>query len=321
MARSENGHSSEKRLPLEAALWQSADALRGKVDAASYKHVVLGLVFLRAISEKLRTSVDTVARADRSARSRKAICRELGVLWVPPASRWEHLQERSRDDNVAGLIDNAMREVERANPTLRGALFSGYESLGIDARALGDLVALLGDADIPAGSGQGVDMLGVVYEYFLGQFARSEGKNAGMKEGRMNVERDRARHVNIATLATKRFIAEHDGAPGILMTETLNYMDLADRMVRRAKASRGLIDFHLAESYGPNVDSLSYYVANMKRLAVGLGELGLHDGVVEADGRIAAAVAELSGPDGEPIIEKPGRVKRALLARTVGTGY
>ena len=86
----------------------------------------------------------------------------------------------------------------------------------------------------------------------------------------------------------------------------------ADRMVRRAKASHGLIDAHLAESYGPDVDSLYYYVMNMKRLAVRLDELGLREGVLEVKRRVDAAIAELSGEDGEPIVETPSRLLRLV---------
>jgi hypothetical protein len=92
-------------------------------------------------------------------------------------------------------------------------------------------------------------------------------------------------------------------------------MELADRMVRRAKASRGLIDAHLAESYGPGVDSLYYYVMNMKRLAVRLDELGLRDGVLEVKRRVDDSLAELSGEDGEPILETPSRFMRLVGPR------
>jgi hypothetical protein len=132
----------------------------------------------------------------------------------------------------------------------------------------------------------------------------------GMKEGQTNVRRDEGRHVRIAVLATHRFIEEFEGAAERLLAVCADYMDLADRMVRRAKASRGLIDAHLAESYGPDVDSLYYYVMNMKRLAVRLDELGLRDGVVEVKRRVDASIAELSGDDGEPIVETPGRLLR-----------
>ncbi len=137
----------------------------------------------------------------------------------------------------------------------------------------------------------------------------------GMKEGQTNVRRDEGRHVRIAVLATKRFLAEHAGAAQRLLAEAVDYMDLADRMVRRAKASRGLIDLHLAESYGPDVDSLYYYVMNMKRLAVRLDELGLRHGVLEVKRRVDAAIAELSGDDGEPIVETPSRWLRVVGPR------
>jgi hypothetical protein len=134
----------------------------------------------------------------------------------------------------------------------------------------------------------------------------------GMKEGQTNVRRDEGRHVRIAVLATHRFLEEFEGAAERLLAVSSYYMELADRMVRQAKASRGLIDAHLAESYGPDVDSLYYYVMNMKRLAVRLDELGLREGVLEVKRRVDAAIAELSGEDGEPIVETPNRLVRLV---------
>ena len=134
----------------------------------------------------------------------------------------------------------------------------------------------------------------------------------GMKEGQTNVRRDEGRHVRIAVLATHRFLEEFEGAAERLLGISTYYMDLADRMVRRAKASHGLIDAHLAESYGPDVDSLYYYVMNMKRLAVRLDELGLREGVLEVKRRVDAAIAELSGEDGEPLVETPSRLLRIV---------
>jgi hypothetical protein len=134
----------------------------------------------------------------------------------------------------------------------------------------------------------------------------------GMKEGQTNVRRDEGRHVRIAVLATHRFLEEYEGSAERLLDTSSYYMGLADRMVRRAKASRGIIDAHLAESYGPDVDSLYYYVMNMKRLAVRLGELGLREGVLEVKRRVDAAIAELSGEDGEPLVETPNRLMRIV---------
>jgi len=134
----------------------------------------------------------------------------------------------------------------------------------------------------------------------------------GMKEGQTNVRRDEGRHVRIAVLATHRFLEEFEGSAERLLEVSRHYMELADRMVRRAKASHGIIDAHLTESYGPDVDSLYYYVMNMKRLAVRLGELGLREGVLEVKRRVDAAIAELSGEDGEPILETPNRLMRIV---------
>ena len=139
----------------------------------------------------------------------------------------------------------------------------------------------------------------------------------GMKEGQTNVRRDEGRHVRIAVLATHRFLEEFEGAAARLLAVSNYYMDLADRMVRRAKASRGLIDAHLAESYGPDVDSLYYYVMCMKRLAVRLDELGLRQGVLEVKGRVDASIAELSGEDGEPIVETPNRFLRLVGPKVI----
>jgi hypothetical protein len=144
----------------------------------------------------------------------------------------------------------------------------------------------------------------------------------GMKEGQTNVRRDEGRHVRIAVLATHRFLEEYEGSAERLLEVSRYYMELADRMVRRAKASHGLIDAHLAESYGPDVDSLYYYVMNMKRLAVRLGELGVREGVLEVKRRVDAAIAELSGEDGEPIVETPNRLMRIVgpkVLRLAGT--
>jgi hypothetical protein len=139
----------------------------------------------------------------------------------------------------------------------------------------------------------------------------------GMKEGQTNVRRDEGRHVRIAVLATHRFLEEFEGAAERLVAVCSEYMELADRMVRRAKASHGLIDAHLAESYGPDVDSLYYYVMNMKRLAVRLDELGLREGVLEVKRRVDATIAELSGEDGEPIVETPNRLLRLVGPRVL----
>jgi hypothetical protein len=134
----------------------------------------------------------------------------------------------------------------------------------------------------------------------------------GMKEGQTNVRRDEGRHVRIAVLATHKFLDEFESAGAILAATCSEYMDLADRMLRRAKASRGLIDTHLRESYGPDVDSLYYYAMCMKRLAVRVDELGLREVVLDIRRRVEAAVAEFTDAERRPIVVEPGRVTRRL---------
>ena len=132
----------------------------------------------------------------------------------------------------------------------------------------------------------------------------------GMKQAQTNVRRDEGRHVRIAVLATHKFLAEDEGAESSLAEVYGEHLDLADRLLRQAKASRGLIDAHLQDSYGPDVDSLYYYTMNMKRLAVRLNELGLHDGVRDISRRVSTAVIEFTDADGNPIVQQPSRAFR-----------
>jgi len=134
----------------------------------------------------------------------------------------------------------------------------------------------------------------------------------GMKEGQTNVRRDEGRHVRIAVLATRKYLDEHEGAAARLANVLAEYMDLADRMLWQAKRSHGLIDAHLQESYGRDVDSLYYYVMVMKRLAVRLDELGLRDAVHDVKARVDRATSEFTDPTRRPIVEKPRLLIRAL---------
>jgi ribonucleoside-diphosphate reductase beta chain len=157
----------------------------------------------------------------------------------------------------------------------------------------------------------------VVIRRAKGNDKYAEHKLPGMREGQTNVRRDEGRHVRIAVLATHRFLDDHAGAAATLATVCREYVDLADAMLRRAKRSRGLIDAHLRESYGPDVDSLYYYLVNMKRLAVRVDELGLRDTVRDIRDRVSRAVDELTDGDGVPIVEEPGYITRLLERSTL----
>jgi hypothetical protein len=139
----------------------------------------------------------------------------------------------------------------------------------------------------------------------------------GMKEGQTNVRRDEGRHVRIAVLSTRRYLAEYEGAAARLSALATEYMDLADRLLRDAKRSHGLIDLHLRESYGPDVDSLYYYVMNMKRLAVRLDELGLRECVLDVRRRVDEAVARYTDDERRPIVETPNVIVRKLGPRVL----
>ena len=152
----------------------------------------------------------------------------------------------------------------------------------------------------------------VVIRRAKGNDKYAEHNLPGMREGQTNVRRDEGRHVRIAVLATHEFLDEHPTAEATLTTVCRENLDLADTMLRQAKRSRGLIDDHLRESYGADVDSLYYYLVNMKRFAVRLDELGLRDTVRNIRDRVNHAVAEFTDDADNPIIDQPGRIARIL---------
>ena len=179
---------------LEATLWEAADKLRGNLEAAEYKHVVLGLVFLKYVSDAFEArrrsleaaisdpnSADFIPNPDRRQKlmeSRDEYASE-NVFWVPPSARWESLQDRAKQPDIGLVIDAAMDEVERENPALRAVLPKSYGRAEIDKRLLGELVDLIGRIGFTTVDHGVDDVLGRVYEYFLGKFAAAEGRGAG----------------------------------------------------------------------------------------------------------------------------------------------
>lgn len=183
----------------EAKLWSMADALRNNMDAAEYKHVVLGLIFLKYISdvfearyEYLRAAVDDpqddyFLRPDLPNRS-EAIQRLLedtdeykavSIFWVPKEARWDHLKGNAPQPKIGTIVDDAMSAIERDNPTLKGVLPKDYARPGLDKLRLGQLINLVSDIGLGSAADRAKDVLGRVYEYFLAQFASAEGKKGG----------------------------------------------------------------------------------------------------------------------------------------------
>ena len=170
-------------------LWQAADKLRGSIDAAEYKHVVLGLIFLKYISdafearrrklaEELKADGIEGEQAESLLESRDEYTAE-NVFWVPPEARWGNIQNQAKQPNIAKLIDDAMFAIERDNSKLKGKLPRDYARRGIPPERLGGLIDMIGSIAIGTEQARAKDVLGRVYEYFIGKFAAAEGKLGG----------------------------------------------------------------------------------------------------------------------------------------------
>jgi type I restriction enzyme M protein len=176
-------------LGFEDTLWKAADKLRGSMDASEYKHVVLGLVFLKYIDDafaarRAQLSADLATggivgeAAEELLESRDEYTAE-GVFWVPHEARWDYLQSNAKQPEIGKLIDAAMDAVEVENPSLRGVLPKNFARPSLDVRRLGELVDIIAGLGLGGTEHKEKDLLGRVYEYFLGRFASQEGKGGG----------------------------------------------------------------------------------------------------------------------------------------------
>ncbi len=175
------GRGPAADLGYEAQLWQMADALRGSMDAAEYKHVVLGLIFLKYISDAFEAHrAKLEAERDQGADPEDPDeYRAENIFWVPPEARWSQLQAAARQPTIGKIIDEAMEAVERDNPSLKGVLPKDYARPALDKQRLGQLVDLVSNIRVGDADARAKDVLGRVYEYFLSQFASAEGKKGG----------------------------------------------------------------------------------------------------------------------------------------------
>ncbi|KPL82165.1 N-6 DNA methylase [Thermanaerothrix daxensis] len=174
-------YSNGATLGFERNLWAAADALRGSMDAAEYKHVVLGLIFLKYISdafEEYRAQLEA-ERAEGADPEDPDEYRAQNIFWVPPEARWSAIQAMARQPGIGQVIDEAMTAIERDNPALKGVLPKEYARPALDKQRLGQLVDLITNIRIGNQTAQEKDILGRVYEYFLSQFASAEGKKGG----------------------------------------------------------------------------------------------------------------------------------------------
>jgi type I restriction enzyme M protein len=176
-----SGATSAGELGFERTLWQAADKLRNNMDAAEYKHVVLGLIFLKYISDAFedRRAQLVAQEADGADPEDPDEYRAERVFWVPKPARWPGIQARAKDPRIGQHVDDAMVAIERENTSLRGVLPKNYGRPGLDKQRLGELVDLIGTIGLGSKEHQSKDILGRVYEYFLSEFALSEGKKGG----------------------------------------------------------------------------------------------------------------------------------------------
>jgi len=168
-------------LGFEARLWQMADALRHNMDAGEYKHVVLGLIFLKYISDAFEEQHAKLEaeRGEGADPEDPDEYRAVGVFWVPAEARWAKIQGEAPQPTIGETVDAAMVAIERDNPTLQGVLPKEYARPGLDKEALGQLVKMVSDIEVGGGEARSQDVLGRVYEYFLAQFASAEGRKSG----------------------------------------------------------------------------------------------------------------------------------------------
>lgn len=178
MATKENNKQGAN-LGFEDKLWIAADKLRNNMDAAEYKHVVLGLIFLKYISDAFKEKYDTLYADDPEFAEDKDEYLAENIFWVPKVARWEHLQNNAKQSSIGTLVDEAMIAIEKENASLKGVLPKDYARPALDKRRLGELIDLIGKITLIDKDNKSKDILGRVYEYFLGKFAAAEGKNGG----------------------------------------------------------------------------------------------------------------------------------------------
>lgn len=181
MAKGKSNSTSEE--PIEKQLWKTADKLRKNIDAAEYKHIVLGLIFLKYISDsflelhnKLISGKGDYAGSDPEDKDEY---KAENVFFVPEMARWSFLQTKAKLPTIGKDVDDAMDAIEKENPTLKDVLPKVFARGNLDPTSLGGLIDLIGNVALGSAKARSADVLGHVFEYFLGEFALAEGKKGG----------------------------------------------------------------------------------------------------------------------------------------------
>jgi len=172
-----NGNGAS--LGFEAELFKAADKLRGNMEPSDYKHVVLGLIFLKYISDAFEARHQALLAEDPAAAEDRDEYLAENVFWVPKQARWSHLQANAKKPTIGTLIDDAMRAIEKENESLKGVLPKDYARPALNKVMLGELIDLISGIALNEEGDKSKDVLGRVYEYFLAEFAGAEGKRGG----------------------------------------------------------------------------------------------------------------------------------------------
>jgi type I restriction enzyme M protein len=258
--------------------WGTANVLRKNLDAAEYKHIVLGLVFLKYVSDAFQERRKELQAAfsdpdgDRYKLDAKRLqaalddrnyYKEVNVFWVPESSRWEVVQENAKQADIATRVDTALYEIEKENPKLEGIVERRYADARLPAADLGAVIDLIGSISFGNGREQASDVLGQVYEYFLGQFAAAEGKLGGQFYTTPSIVKTLVEVLQPTSgrvydpccgsggmfVQSERFLEAHGGKLGDIAIYGQESNPTTRRLAAMNLAIRG-IDFDLGKSHG-----------------------------------------------------------------------
>lgn len=177
--KEQTGNGSTANIGFEAKLWTAADKMRANMDAAEYKHVVLGLIFLKYISDAFEEKHEELSKEKHADPEDRDEYRAANIFWVPRNARWTDIQAKAKQPTIGKIIDDAMTSIEKENAALRGVLPKDFARPGLDKQRLGELIDLIGSIGLGTKEHRSRDILGRVYEYFLSMFASAEGKRGG----------------------------------------------------------------------------------------------------------------------------------------------
>ena len=251
-------------------LWAMADALRGHMDAAEYKHVVLGLIFLKYISDAFQDLYDRLKDEPYAEPEDEDEYRAENIFWVPQDARWLNLQQHAKSPEIGVMVDRAMAAIERDNPSLKGVLPQNYGREDLDKTSLGKVIDLISTISMGDRASRSLDILGQVYEYFLGQFASAEGKKGGQFYTPKSVVRllvamlepyqgriyDPCCGSGGMFVQSERFIEEHGGNVGDVSIYGQESNPTTWRLCKMNLAIRGIdsnIGTHAADTFRENL--------------------------------------------------------------------